>query len=109
MRLLLRTMLLVAMGSVAVTGPGAAQPFDPVAMGQELVRMYCADCHAIAATGPSPFPPAPPFRELQLRYDVELQSEALVEGLTAHPYMPEFEFDPEQAAAIIAYLKSFGP
>jgi cytochrome c len=111
MRLLLRAMLpvLVAMGSFAVAGPGAAQPYDPVEMGQELVGMYCADCHAIAATGQSPFPPAPPFRELQLRYDVELLNEALVEGLTAHPDMPEFEFDPEQAAAIIAYLKSFEP
>ena len=103
MRLLLRAMLpvLVAMGSFAVAGPGAAQPYDPVEMGQELVGMYCADCHAIAATGQSPFPPAPPFRELL--------NEALVEGLTAHPDMPEFEFDPEQAAAIIAYLKSFEP
>lgn len=95
------------MGSVAGAGPGAAQPYDPVAMGEELVRMYCADCYAIKATGQSPFPPAPPLRELQFRYNVELLAEALVEGLTAHPDMPEFEFDPEQAAAIIAYLKSF--
>ena len=41
---LLRTTLVVAMGSVAGAGPGAAQPYDPVAMGEELVRMYCADC-----------------------------------------------------------------
>jgi mono/diheme cytochrome c family protein len=35
-----------------------------------------------------------------------LAGEALVDGIvTAHPEMPQFEFDPEQAAAIVAYLK----
>ena len=87
---------------------GCARAEDPeVKLGLELVTTYCADCHAIGATGESPFEPAPHFRDLHLRYDVELLSEALVEGIvTAHPDMPEFEFDPDQAAAIVAYLKS---
>jgi hypothetical protein len=34
-------------------------------------------------------------------------SEALVEGIvTGQPAMPEFEFDLDQAAAVVAYLKS---
>lgn len=50
---------------------------------------------------------APPFRLLHERYDVELLEGALVEGLvTGHPAMPEFEFDPTQARAIIDYLTS---
>ncbi|MCY1383033.1 hypothetical protein D9M69_711170 [compost metagenome] len=52
----------------------------------------------------------PRFRDLHLRYDVEFLSEELVEGIvTAHPEMPQFEFVPEQAAAIVAYLKSLEP
>ncbi len=86
---------------------GSAALADPISEGHELVSMYCADCHAVEKTGDSPLAIAPPFRDLHLRYDVEFLSEALVEGIvTAHPEMPEFEFDPEQAAAIVAYLKS---
>ncbi|MDB5473830.1 MAG: cytochrome c [Devosia sp.] len=84
-----------------------AQEYDPVEDGHALVTMYCTDCHATETAGNSPFATAPRFRDLHLRYDVELLSEALVEGIvTAHPEMPQFEFDPLQAAAIVAYLKS---
>lgn len=81
-----------------------------VAEGRAIVEMYCADCHATGATGDSPLAEAPRFRELHERYNVELLSEALVEGIvTAHPEMPEFEFDPDQAEAIVQYLKSLEP
>ncbi|MET3900920.1 cytochrome c [Devosia sp. UYZn731] len=87
-----------------------ADEFDPVSTGHNLVSTYCTDCHATERTGDSPFPTAPRFRDLHLRYDVENLSEALVEGIvTAHDEMPEFEFDPDQAAAIVAYLKSLEP
>ena len=87
-----------------------AQDNAQVEAGRALVTLYCADCHAVAATGESPLAIAPHFRDLHLRYDVEFLSEALVEGIvTAHDEMPEFEFDPDQAAAIVAYLKSLEP
>lgn len=97
--------LLGSVGALlAVAAPAHA---DGVADGHGLLELYCSDCHAIEKSGESPHPDAPPFRELHLRYDVEDLSEALVEGLvTGHPDMPEFEFDPMQAEAIIAYLKS---
>ena len=102
---------LACVALTGITGPGAfAQEFDPVQDGHALVTMYCTDCHATEAEGESPFAPAPRFRDLHLRYDVEALSEALVEGIvTAHPEMPQFEFDPDQAAAIVAYLKSLEP
>lgn len=112
MKTLLNITLALAGGLSPLVAGGLvlAQDYDPVADGQALVTMYCADCHAVGATGDSPFPPAPRFRELHLRYDVEFLSEALVEGIvTAHPDMPQFEFDPQQAAAIVAYLKSLEP
>lgn len=95
---------------LALTAPAVAQEYGDVMLGRELVTTYCADCHAVGAEGTSPFPPAPLFRELYKRYDVEFLAEALVEGIvTSHPDMPEFEFDPDQAGAIVAYLKSLEP
>lgn len=92
-------------------GPGfAVAQDDVVAEGRAMAQMYCTDCHAIDTTGESPYPTAPRFRDLHLRYNVEHLAEALVEGIvTAHPEMPQFEFDPDQAMAIIAYLKSLEP
>lgn len=93
----------------AETQPAAAEDIV-VAEGRAIVEMYCADCHATGIAGDSPLAAAPRFRELHERYDVELLSEALVEGIvTAHPEMPEFEFDPDQAEAIVQYLKSLEP
>lgn len=93
-----------------LSGASSAQEYNPVEDGRALVTMYCTDCHATEKVGESPFPTAPRFRDLHLRYDVEFLSEALVEGIvTAHPEMPQFEFDPDQAAAIVAYLKSLEP
>lgn len=101
--------LTVMLIGVMSAGFAAAQD-DVVAEGYAMVQMYCADCHAIEMSGESPFPTAPRFRDLHLRYDVEHLAEALVEGIvTAHPEMPQFEFDPDQAIAIIAYLKSLEP
>ena len=97
-------------GSLLFGGLALAEEADPVSAGHALVTMYCTDCHATEATGDSPFPTAPRFRELYLRYDVEFLVEALVEGIvTAHPEMPQFEFDPYQANAIVAYLKTLEP
>lgn len=112
MRATARALLTVVTPICLLVHPGlaGAQDFDPVGDGLALVTMYCTDCHAIGKTGDSPLPIAPRFRELHLRYDVEFLSEALVEGIvTAHPEMPQFEFDPDQAAAIVAYLKSLEP
>lgn len=101
---------LAAMTIVIGSNGVGAQEYDPVEDGRALVTMYCTDCHATGAAGESPLAIAPRFRDLHLRYDVEFLSEALVEGIvTAHPEMPQFEFDPDQAAAIVAYLKTLEP
>lgn len=98
--------LLLVLGAGLSSGPPTLA-VDEIAEGRALVITYCADCHAIDPSGASPFAEAPPFRTLGERYDVNLLEEALVEGLvSAHDAMPEFEFDPEQARAIIAYLES---
>lgn len=87
---------------------GTEQP-PIISAGQQLVELYCADCHATGPTGEGKHPTAPRFRDLHLRYNVLYLEEALVEGLVAHPDMPEFEFDTDQAIAIIDYLDSLQP
>lgn len=78
--------------------------------GQALLEINCSGCHAVGAEGASPHDTAPPFRDLQLRYDVGDLTEALVEGLVSgHPDMPEFTFTPEEADAIVTYLRSLAP
>ena len=79
-------------------------------LGHTLVTDNCAGCHAVEATGDSPLAQAPAFRDLHERYDVEFLTEALVEGIvTAHEGMPEFTFSPDEAASIVAYLKTLEP
>jgi cytochrome c len=78
--------------------------------GREVVEANCARCHATGQTGTSPHPDAPLFRELAKRFKLDDLGESLVEGLTVgHPDMPEFELEPEDAQAVIDYLKSLSP
>lgn len=76
-------------------------------LGGSLLEVHCSGCHAIGAEGASAHPEAPPFRTLHERYDVGDLEEALVEGLVSgHPDMPEYTFAPEEAVAIVRYLRS---
>lgn len=85
----------------------AAPKQDPIARGKAIVTRDCAACHAVGASGDSPNPTAPQFRQLHERYDVEALAEGLAEGLTVgHGPMPEWTFPPEDVTAIVAYLKS---
>jgi cytochrome c len=99
MRLILCFLVLAAASSVAHA--------DDIAAGKKLLEDNCSRCHAIGVTGDSPLAKAPPFREVVTRYPPESLGEALVEGIvTGHNEMPEFVFEADQAAEIIAYLDS---
>ncbi|MEI9965136.1 MAG: cytochrome c [Caulobacteraceae bacterium] len=75
--------------------------------GEMLARVNCATCHAVGATGDSPYPGAPPFRELGQRYPLDDLQEALAEGIiSGHPAMPELRFSADDVKALIGYLKS---
>jgi mono/diheme cytochrome c family protein len=75
--------------------------------GEELLRAECARCHAVLRTGESPNSAAPAFRRLSRKYPIEGLAESLAEGLSVgHSDMPEFVFEPDEIAAILAYLKS---
>jgi len=87
---------------------GAQTALEPAAQrGFTLARANCARCHSIDRVTGSPLAIAPPFRTLHKKYPVENLEEALAEGIsTGHPTMPEFRFDPGQAADLISYLKT---
>jgi cytochrome c len=75
--------------------------------GESLLATNCSRCHAIGRTGASPHSSAPAFRTLSSKYPIEGLAEALAEGFSVgHPDMPEFVFEPDEIAGILAYLKS---
>lgn len=91
----------------ALAGAAAAQQTQLEARGQEIVQRNCARCHAVGRTGESPRPEAPPLRTLSRSFPVTDLEEALVEGIrSGGPIMPEFEFSPEDAHALVIYLQS---
>jgi mono/diheme cytochrome c family protein len=74
--------------------------------GRAIAEAQCAQCHAIGEYGDSPQAGAPPFRTLLSRYSADVLEEELIAGIqVAHP-MPEFQFNPQGADALIAYLRS---
>jgi mono/diheme cytochrome c family protein len=78
-----------------------------IVQGHDLLRENCGRCHAIDASSASPEPKAPAFRDLFKTYEPSALEEALAEGIvTGHEQMPQFAFEPEQVAAIVAYLET---
>ena len=98
----------VAAVALAALTAASAQSQSPAEQrGRTFVRVNCSRCHSIDKVSPSPLSVAPPFRELHLRYPVDVLAEALAEGIrTGHPSMPEFRLDPGQIGDVIAYLKT---
>jgi mono/diheme cytochrome c family protein len=104
MRAALRVTLIL---SALATVTAVAQPSEQqlVGRGKAILTAKCSRCHQINPTGQSPLSIAPPFRTVMQQYAPEDLEEALAEGLSSgHPAMPEFEFDPDEIAAIVAYL-----
>lgn len=96
---------------LATAVPALAQSKAEVLAGRKIAADNCAPCHATGKTGSSRRQGAPPFRILSKRYNLEELQEALVEGVTVGHKgvdMPEFQFTPDRADALIAYMKSLG-
>ncbi len=78
-----------------------------IARGARLAEVNCAACHAVGPSGSSPAPEAPPFRTLSQNYRVAMLEEALAEGISVgHPAMPNFQFNPDDAEALVRYLET---
>ena len=84
-----------------------------VALGRMVAEAYCSPCHAVGPTGRSPHAPAPPFRTLHQKYNVETFAEKFANGIiVGHPgprRMPQLQLSPADMDDLIAYLKSLEP
>lgn len=87
-------------------------PITAEARGLAFVQANCARCHAIGPADESPYAPAPPFRTLAAKYDVEGLAEAFAEGIEVghrgQQEMPAFELSPAEIDDLIAYLRWIG-
>jgi mono/diheme cytochrome c family protein len=105
--LALAAFCLSACAQTSAPAPSAGDDNALVAEGHRLAEIHCARCHAIGPEGESRHPMSPPFRTLSRNYPVGALEEAFAEGvLVGHPDMPEFQFEPAQVDAIVAYLQS---
>src|SRR5260370_35502287 len=98
---------LVGMSVMTVVSAFAQEGGALEKRGDSLLTTSCSRCHAVGRAGASAHSAAPPFRTLSSKYPIEGLAEALAEGLSVgHPDMPEFVFEPDEIAAILAYLRS---
>lgn len=76
--------------------------------GEMSVRRHCATCHAVSMQDASPYPGAPPLRDVASRYPVENLEEALAEGIyvSHRGPMPPFTLEADEIADITAYLRT---
>jgi mono/diheme cytochrome c family protein len=103
MQAAVRVMLLAAVMSALPAWAQSEQQL--IARGKSILSAKCGRCHQVNPTGRSPLAAAPTFSMVMQQYVPDDLEEALAEGLTTgHPAMPEFEFDPDEIAAILAYL-----
>ena len=88
----------------AIAAPALAQPPSD---GRVLAKRDCAQCHAIGATGSSPMPRAPRFRDLSDIANMDQLITAIRQGLlNKHPAMPQLRLTPKEIDQLADYLKA---
>jgi cytochrome c len=97
-----------ALALVTIGGSGACAADElSAADGKAILEKHCGRCHALEATGDSPFPQAPPLRQVYLGFPIQELEVGMAEGMgSRHKDMPQIQFSTEQVAAILAYLGS---
>ena len=99
--------LVLMTGAAAV--PAVGQSGD-VVLGRAIAEARCAKCHAVASSRRSPHDIVIPFRDLHIRYPVNMLSEALsTHRIGGHDEMPMFDLGAEHTHALIAYIDSLNP
>ena len=105
--------ILLAMAMAVSSGAayaGETKEARLIADGRMIAEQNCAACHAIGNKDQSPNAASPPFRTLASKYPLESLVEALAEGISVgHAEMPQFQFEPKQIDALVAYLESVQP
>lgn len=107
----MRLPLLLGFAALLLTAACASPPQSPsqnalVRDGRDIAIAQCARCHAVGEYGESPAAGAPPFRTVLERYRPEVLEEELIAGISVSHAMPDFQFNPQGADALIAYMRS---
>lgn len=98
-----------ALKKLGALDPAERESNERVREGRTLVEISCAPCHAVGTRGASPNPKAPPFHELQKRYDMLSLRTPITRGIAApHDEMPRFRPTAMELDAIVAYINSLG-
>ena len=101
---------IIVTSGLLLASAAAADQLGDAKRGLIFAEENCATCHAVGRGGRSPYTPAPPFRNLHLKYDVSGLAEAFAEGIiVAHNgprQMPRFVLSPGDIDDLIAYLQS---
>jgi mono/diheme cytochrome c family protein len=108
MRIATAAVMAVALAACAAQEQGgrSADSAALVEDGRAIAEAQCAGCHAVGEYGDSPNAAAPTFRTVLSRYRADVLEEELINGIqVAHP-MPNFQFNPQGADALVAYLRS---
>ncbi|MFM9942341.1 MAG: c-type cytochrome [Hyphomicrobiaceae bacterium] len=102
--------VVLACAVVAVGPERVRAQADVVARGLVVAEGHCSRCHAVGATGESPQRLVIPFRNLYVRFPVDMLVEALQSGTVGgHDEMPMFELGRRDTHALIAYIDSLSP
>ncbi len=102
---ILRTLVLAG-GLVAAVPAFASDHGDPKA-GENIARLWCANCHTVAADQQLASPDAPSFASLANRPDITA-SGLSVFLVNPHPPMPDMNLTRNEIADVIAYIMSKG-
>jgi mono/diheme cytochrome c family protein len=108
----LSVMAAICVASLAsCTTPAAPEYLDPASSlvrdGRFVASQRCASCHALDHDTTSPHRDAPPMKDLLWRYDPEMLTVDLIEGIRmGHDDMPRLDLSVLETDALVAYLKS---
>ncbi len=106
MRISAAILAALALSACSTEPPAAWQMGDP-AIGHQVAKDLCADCHAVERTGASRNPAAPPFRTILTDYPPEWLATDLHDARAlAFRKMPVFHFGEGHEYDLVAYLLS---
>ena len=78
--------------------------------GHAIAALKCARCHAIGREDERPHAIVLPFRDLHVRYPIEMLVDAKASGVIGgHDEMPMFELPREDMRALLSYIDSLAP
>jgi cytochrome c len=103
--------MVVLVGLCALVSDKArAQSQSILERGRAIAVQNCARCHAIGLDDERPHAIVTPFRELHVRYPIEMLVDAQATGvISGHDEMPMFELSHSDLNALLAYIDSFAP